>query len=508
MANSISGAALAVLIMNLLAKILGFVREMLMARVFGANMYTDAYVTAYTIPYFVQSILGAALVTVTVPILTKYLVEKNREEASLVTDYFINFTGLIMFVFCAAGLLAAPLLVKMTAPWYDAETAQLAVELTRIIFPTVIFMAIGQVLAGVLNANRRFLAPAFAPGFCSIIIILVLLTVGDHYGIHGLAFATVLGFIAYFLLLVVPSLRVGYRYRPRVSLHHPDVRAALAMVIPIVVGTSVNQIYYILNRFFASGLAEGSITALNYASKLINFPNGVFVAAIAVAVYPSFTEFALKGERERLGRSLQSGMGAVMLMTVPAAVGMMVLRVPIVQLLFEDGAFTAAHTLLTSSAVFWYALGLFPLAAVLVLLKVFYAFGDVKTPIYAAIAAIAVNIAVSLLTIGSMAHDGLALANSVAAFANMFFFYAMLKRYLPGHRLWPYFCSFLRILAAALLMAAAVYGTELLLRGSTPFVVVAAGLCVGIVVYLGIACVARFPEMVFIVDKLKSKLRH
>lgn len=511
MTKSITAAALAVMVINVVVKLLGFAREMIIARVFGATPVVDAYVTAYTIPYFLQAVLGAAIVTVTVPIITKYLVNGNRQESYLVTNYVVNFTALLMAVFCVAGIALAPLLVKITTPWLPDVTAKMAADMMRIMLPTAFFMGIGMVLAGFLNANHRFVVPAFAPGLCSIIIIASLLIVGADGGIYSLAVATLIGFLAYFILLIPASYRMGYRYQPRLSLHHPDVNRALASLIPIMLGTSVNQIYYLINRFFASGLEAGVISILNYASKLMNVPLSVFIAAIAVAIYPSLTEYALKDDRQHLNDSLRKGVGITMLISIPAAVGLIALRLPLVELVYEGGAFTHQDTLLTSAALLWYSIGLFGLSIVMVLNRVYYAFSDIRTPVYAALLAVAVNIVVSVATIGWLGENGLALANSVAAIAHMCFFFFLLKRYLPMLRFRPYLAPFFKITFAACLMGVLVWSLQkgmIAVGLDSALLLVILGLFVGIASFIFLARLLHVAELHDITNVIKAKLGH
>lgn len=513
MQKSILQATTVVLVMNLLAKVLGFGREMVIARVFGANMYTDVYLVAYTLPYFLQAILGFALVTVTVPLLTKYLIDDRKDEAFMVSNYFINLLAIVMAVLSVLGVVLAPLLVKLTAPFFSADAAAMATHLTRIMFPSVIFMSVGMVVTGILNANHRFLAGAFAPGFSSFIIIIGVLLFGSAYGIDTLAIATLASFVGFFLVQLPSLFHMGYRYRPVLSLRHPDVKTVMVTIVPIVMGTAVNQIYFALNRIFASGLAEGSISALNYANKLVNFPGGVFVAAIAAAIYPSFTEYAYKGELKKLASSLEKGIGIVMLLGIPAAIGLMVLQVPIVQLLFEGGAFTHQNTLDTASALFYFSIGLFPFAAVLVLTRVFYAFGDVKMPVYAGIVGIVVNVAGSLLLMGPMAHNGLALANSLSGVVNMLIFFVALKRYLPELKYKPFLDSFVRISLASLVMGAAIYFSKDALfaffgndGGKGTMMVVLIGIAGGIALYVLLAFLLRVKEAFYVKEMISQKI--
>lgn len=505
LAESVTAATAVVLLMNLLSKVLGFVREMAVARVFGATMYTDAYLVAYTLPYSAQQIIGWAIVSVTVPLLTKYIVDGKSREANLAANSFLNSTALLMLIVSLLGVVFAPLLVKVTAPSLERETALLAIKMTRIMFPSVFFVCIGMVLTGILNARRRFAVGAFAPAFSSIIIIAAVIFAGGRWGIYGLAAGTLLSFVGFLLIQLPSTLATGYRYTLQLPRSNPEVKAALASLVPIILGMSVNQIYYILNRVFASGLAQGSISSLNYAAKLAQFPAGVFVLAIAVAVYPSLTEYALKGDLQRFREALEKGLGVVLLLAAPAAVGLAILRVPIVRLLFEGGAFTAADTLNTASALLFYTGGIVAYSLILVLIRVFFAFRDVKTPVFAGLLGIGANVAVSFLTVKTMGHNGLALATSVGSIVNMLVFFALLKKHLPAMTFGPLLLSILKIAAATAFMGVAVYRVSLIFGHSSDWLSVLTGIGVGVAVYLCFVFLLRLPEGAWLKEKLLKK---
>lgn len=503
--NSVTAATVVVLLMNLFSKMLGFVREMVVARVFGATMYTDAYLVAYTLPYSAQQVIGWAIVSVTVPLLTKYIVEGKKSEANLVANDFLNGTALLMLAVSILGVIFAPFLVKITAPSLSQATEILAIKMTRIMFPSVFFVCVGMALTGILNANRRFAAGAFAPAFSSIIIIAAVILAGNRWGIYGLAVGTLVSFIGFLLIQLPSSLRTGYRYDFRLSRHNPEVRAAIVSLVPIILGMSVNQIYYILNRVFASGLAEGSISSLNYAAKLAQFPTGVFVLAIAVAVYPSLTEYALKGDLQRFRAALEKGLGVVMLLAAPAAVGLAVLRVPIVRLLFQGGAFTAADTVNTASALLYYSGGIVAYSLILVLLRVFFAFRDVKTPVLAGLFGIAANVAVSFLTLKTLGHNGLALATSLGSVGNMLVFFVLLRKHLPEMTFGPLLTSLWKISLASFLMGVAVYLVSLFFAGSSDLLCVLCGVVAGVIVYLALVFLLHLPEGVWVKELVLKK---
>lgn len=505
--KNVTVAAALVMVMNLVAKVLGFLREMVIARVYGATEFTDAYLVAYSLPSAAQQVIGWAIVAVVVPLLTKRIVEGEEDAIHQTANTFLNSTALLMLALSVVGILASPLLIRLTAPSLNAETSALAVEMMRIMFPVVLFYCAGMVLTGILHAYRRFVVAAFAPAFSSIIVIVAVFAAGHTFGIWGLVFGTLISFLG-FLLIQVPSARAaGWRYRLCLPRHNEEIRMALVNLIPIILGMSVNQIYYMLNRFFASGLAEGSISALNYGSKLAQFPAGVFVSAIAVAIYPLLTEYAVRGDKENFRRALEKGLGVVLLLTVPAAMGLIVLRIPIVRILFEYGAFTPSDTLASASALMYYAIGTVAYSLILVLLRVFFAFSDIRTPVYAGLCGIAVNILVSVVTMNAMAHDGLALATTMGSIANMLVFFLFLPKHLPKMDPRPLLISFCKITAASVLMAAAVKGVMLLLADTGDLFVIALGLVVGIALYLVLVTAFRTREMGWVKEMIGRRLR-
>lgn len=454
--TSVAKATGIILIINLIVKILGFLRETFIAGAFGASEVTDAYLAAYTLPYFLQAILGSALVTAVVPVITKHFVAGKEEEAYRVGSSILNITALLLTGVAAIGMVIAPTLVWLTAPGFAPELAALTTRLARIMFPAVVLMGVGMVVTGILNAGYRFGIAAFAPGFSNIIIILTIIFFSSAFGVEGLAYGTLISF-AGLLLIQLPFLKkMGFRYSLVMDWHHPDVQQVLKTIGPIVLGVAVNQIYFAINRIFASGLSEGSISALNFASKLMNLPVGIFVAAVVSAIYPALSTFALQKNNKAMCEALEKGLGMVFLISIPAAVGLIVLRVPIVQLLFERGAFDHAATLITAEALLYFSIGLVPVACNMVLTRAFYAINDTKTPVVLGFWSIVLNIVCSFLLVGSFAHGGLALANSIAATGNTVLLFMVWLKKNPGWQEKNLYIGMIKITVAALIMGVAV----------------------------------------------------
>lgn len=461
MAANVAKATGIILIINLLVKVLGFMRETFIAGAYGASDISDAYLAAYTLPYFLQAILGSALVTAVVPVMTKHLVAGDYGEASKVGSSVMNIMAILLSGISLLGMVIAPTLVAITAPGFGAEQAQMTTGLARIMFPAVVFMGVGMVATGILNAGYRFAIGAFAPGFSNIIIILTVIFCTSAFGVEGLAYGTLLSF-AGLLLIQLPFLRsMGFRYSPAMDWKHPDVQQVLRAIMPIVLGVAVNQIYFAINRIFASGLSEGSISALNYASKLMNLPVGIFVAAVASAIYPALAAFALEKNRNAMCQSLEKGLGMVFLVSIPAAVGLAVLRVPIVQLLFERGAFDHSATLITAQALLYFSIGLVAVACNMVLTRAFYALNDTRTPVILGFWSIVLNIGCSFLLIGSLSHGGLALANSLAATANTVLLYWVWRKKNPDWKSRSLVLGVAKITVGAVVMGIAVVAGDM-----------------------------------------------
>jgi len=513
MSRSVAQAAIVIMIMNLISRLLGFGRETVIASQFGATYLTDAYLVAYTLPYFLQAVLGMALVSSIVPVITRYLVKGQEDEAWRIASITLNWTVLFMTALTALGILGARGLVLVTAPGFAPETTDLAVFLTIIMFPSVIFMGAGMLITGILNARKSFAVAAFAPGFSSLIIIFAVLFLGD-WGIEYLAWGTLVSFIGGFLIQVPVLWRIGFKYKWDWTLSHPEVKGIFLNLLPIFLGTAVNQLYLAINRFFASSLVEGSISALNYAGKLMNLPLGIFVLAVSSALFPTLSEQAVKNDRAALAKTLLKGLRMVLLITIPAAAGLIALRVPVVKLLFERGAFDAAATRMTADALFYFSLGMFANAANMVITRAYYALGDVKTPLYMGLLSIGVNILASLGLSPMLGHSGLALANTLASVFVFVTMYWLLARHLPSLYLASLLRSSGKALVAAILCALAAGFGFAFLSGALPLagtkgllVAVMGGVVVGVAVYGLMVLLLREEETLEFLRVLGKKRR-
>lgn len=463
-------ATLIILLLNLLSRILGFARDATIAWKFGGGSVTEAYLLAYAIPYALQAVLGVSFVTVVVPVLTNYLVQGKKEEGAMVVSSVINSVGLVLLLITVLGIILAPGLVGIMAPGFNAEETALTVELTRIMLPSIVFMGLGLMLTGVLNTHKKFALPAFAPALANITVIGAVFFMGTSYGVKGLAIGTLIGFMG-FLLIQLPGLKcLEFRLGWSLAWQHPRVRQVAVAILPVTFAMAVNQIALATNRFFASSLAEGSIAALDYAHRVMNLPLGVFAAAVATAAFPAMAEKAARTDWQGFKDNLTGSLRLISFTMIPAAIGLLAIREPVIRLLFQRGEFTPTNTALTAEALLFFCLGLWFLGIIYLLTRSYYSMGNLRTPAIVGLVAIISNVVFSLLFMPLWGHGGLALANSLAAGVN-----AGLLFYLLGRRVAPWDYNGLikpvaKMLGAGLIMGMSVHGALGLLPASQSFI--------------------------------------
>jgi len=429
--NTIARATAVIAVFTLLSKILGFVREMALACVFGASAATDAYLVAYTVPNVIFAVLGGALTVTAVPLFASYASAGKREEAWWLFAVFSTLLGLVLLAVVLAGVPCARQIVWLVAPGLPEGTARLAASLLAVMLPGVLFLSLANLFYGLLNANNIFGPPALGPVVTNVFIVASILA-GLKFGITAVAAGTLLGYLAA-LLLQLPCLRrAGFVFRPSLEFRHPGLKRALGLMLPVMVGTGIGQVYLIIDRILASGLPEGSISALNYASKLILLPQGVIVMALGTAIFPTLSNKAASGDGAGFSHTLLRAVKTVLLVALPAGVGLAVLREPVVKLLFMRGAFDQQDAAMTVFALLCFSFGLAGQCLGPVLTRGFYALQDTATPVKVGVATVLLNLASSLVLVRSLAHGGLALANSIVATFNVVALFYLLARRVPG----------------------------------------------------------------------------
>ena len=520
--GKIARSAGAVSIAVMCSRVLGLIREQVFAGLFGAGFAYDAFVVAFRIPnllrdLFAEGALSAAFVT----IFTDYSTNRGAEATWRLAGNVLVFFALLISAFTLVGLYWTEPIVNLLAPDFAliSGKTELTVKLTRIMFPFLLFVSLAAVVMGILNTKGKFFVPAMSSTFFnlgSIIGGLSLAWLFPRFGqpaIAGMAWGTLIGG-ALQLLMQLPTLRqVGFQFRLNLNPVDPGLRRILLLMLPATIGLSATQINIFVNTNFAASCVEGSVSWLNYAFRLVQLPIGVFGVALSIAIMPVLAKQAAEKDLASLKQTFTSSLVLVFSLAVPATAGLMLLSTPIIRLIFERGAFTAADTLQTADALTFYAIGLFAYSAIKVMVPVFYAIGNTKYPVIGSFLGVAINILTITLVIDQLQHRGIALSTSCAMILNFLFLSVILYRKLAGYPVGYLLKGLAKILVATALMSGGIWGLQRLLApwmiGSTLVqigaLVVLIGVAVGI--YVAGLQLLRLPEFTLLTGKLVQRFR-
>jgi putative peptidoglycan lipid II flippase len=448
------------------SRIFGLVREQVMAVLFGAGFYMDAFVVAFRIPnllrdLFAEGALSAAFVTV----FTDYDQKKGQQTAWRLANNVLLTLTLLLSAITLLGVIFSKEIVQVMAPDFGRIAGKIALTqlLTTIMFPFLILVSLAAAVMGMLNTKGRFFIPAMASTFFNIGAIVggVLCSWwAPTFGqppIVGMAVGTLIGGILQ-LAIQMPSLvRSGFRWRPHLNLKDEGLHRIMILMIPAVIGLSATQINIFINTNFAARCAQGSVSWLNYAFRLMQFPIGIFGVAISIATLPVVSRHASRGDMGALKATYVSSLTMAFLLTIPASFGLAFLAKPIISLIFEHGHFHAIDTLHTAEALAYYSVGLFAYSTVKITVPVFYALRDTKYPVIASFLAVVTNVIIVSLTLDTFQHKAIALSTSVTMIVNFCFLSTVLYRKVGGYNLRYLITAFVKITLASAAMGLVAY---------------------------------------------------
>jgi putative peptidoglycan lipid II flippase len=514
----VTRAAGVVGIYTFLSRVLGLLRDMLIAHFFGSGMSADAFFVAFRIPNLLRRLFAEGSFSVAfIPVFTEYLHKRTREDAFILARVVLTFFILILTVVSILGVVFSPWIVRIIAPGFGAagEKYALTVLLTRIMFPYIFLVSVVALFMGILNSMKHFAAPAMAPILLnlSMIAALLLLAPSMKTPTVGLAIGVIVGGILQMLLQVPFILRKGLSLAPRWLPSHPALRRVGILMLPTIFGSAIYQINQLVGTLLASLLREGSVSYLYYADRLVQFPLGVFAIAISTAVLPSLSREAAERDFEGLRGTISHAIRLTMFITIPAMVGLIVLREPIVRLLFQRGAFDSYTTAMTARALLYYSVGLWAFAGLRVFVSAFYSLQDMKTPVKVAVAAMVLNIVFSLILMHTpLEHGGLALALSLASTIQLVILILVLRKRIGGVEGRAVAGSMAKSLLSSLIMAVCIYFLSLKLFaaimpgtivGLTFGVLLVVG--AGILIYLVIARLLRSRELISVLEVVRRR---
>lgn len=444
--------------MTLLSRVFGLARDVVIARLFGAGMGTDAFFVAFRIPNFFRRLFGeGAFAQAFVPVLSEYKQQRSEEEVRNLIDHTTATLGLIVLAVTVVGVIAAPIVILIFAPGFreDMSRYDLAVSLLRLTFPYLLFISLTALAGAILNAWRRFAVPAFTPVLLNLSLIGAAIWLAPYLEtpIEALAWGVLIAGVVQLLFQLPFLLKLKLMPRPFGGRDREGVGRIFKLMLPTLFGVSVSQINVMIDTLIASFLVSGSISWLYYSDRMMEFPLGVFGIALATVILPQLSEKHAEGNGRDYSLTLDWGLRWVWLISVPAAVGLAVLAVPIMVTLFQYGSFTPVDVAMASRSLMAFAMGLPAFVLIKVLASAFFSRQDTRTPVKAGVAAMVTNIVLNLALVGILAHVGLALATSIAAVVNAGLLYFWLKRY-RAYTAQPGWNAFLtRIITATFVMA-------------------------------------------------------
>ena len=491
---------------TLLSRVSGYARDMVFAYLLGTGLAADAFVAAFRLPNMLRRLVGEGNVSAAfVPVFEHEARDRPAKALWKLADSFHANIVIFATALTVLGIAAVPWLVRsLLVPGFaDRPGAwDLTTDLARLTFPYLIFISAAAVLMAVLNANDRFAAPAFTPVLFNLTLITVGLTFRNTaHPVYAWASAAVVGGLLQWAFQVPFAWRLGMRFRWRLNLGDPALRKIGALMVPGVFGVGITQVNVLVGQYLASGLAQGSITSLYLAGRLNELTLGVFAISVATVVLPLMSRQAAAGRPRQMLYTMNFALRQVTLVTLPAAVGLIILRSQMVQVLFQRGLFDAASTDMTAAALWGYSIGLVGYAGVRIVAPGFFTLKDTRTPVAAGAVAMVVNVVGCLVLMRYLGHAGIALASSIAAYVNLALLLWLLRRRagpLGGRRL---LVCVGRLSVAAAIMGWVIHGlTEIWWpAGQSSFwwqaMVLAGLILVGMLTYVAAAAALRAPEL-------------
>ena len=505
--STLAKAAGTVACLTVVNKTLGFFREASLAAVFGATSATDAYLVAQTIPNLLFATISYALTTTFIPVYSHVREERGSGAAF---GFACNVLGAVLVLglaFVVIGEVLADFLVGLVAPGFEGTVAALTAYLCRIIFPMMIFQLLSGVMTGILQAHGEFAVSTAAGLVQNVTIIASILVFGPHYGIASVAVGALVGAGLATVVKITVLPRTGFRLTGAFSPRDPGIRRMAVLMLPAIVGAGAGQLNTLADRILASGLPEGRVSALNYANKLMQLAPGIFGTSILTVTYPTLARMTAQEKWESFSSGLVDALSLVYFFLAPIAVGVVVLREPLIRIVYQRGVFDTAATEQTARALLFLGLGIGIFTMRDLVSRAFFTMQDTTTPALVGFMTVGINVVLNLLLVGPLEQGGLALATTVASLVGLVTSLLVLNRRspapLPLRRLAS---SVVRTGFAALVMGFVVWAVQgyistLYVHGTAMelvFLILVVGIGAG--VYSGLAWFLRVPCLKMVVE--------
>ncbi|HEX2035604.1 MAG TPA: murein biosynthesis integral membrane protein MurJ [Chloroflexota bacterium] len=492
------------------SRLAGLVRDMVILAQFGTSGDLDLYYTAFRIPDIIFNLVaGGALGSAIVPIFAQYRAGGSPGALTRLASVLFNVIAVAAVLAAILGVIFTPVLVPFLGPGFDPAQQDRLAMLVRILLLQPIFLGVGEVLTRYLNVHQHFVYPALAPTLYNLGIIAGAIFLGPSFGTIGLSVGVVAGAIIYLLVQLPTAHARGFRWLPSLDVHEPGLRQIVPLMVPRLIDRGAVQLGFLMTTRLASFLPEGRFVALNVAWTLMMLPLGTFAMSAASAAFPTLADQAARGEREVMAATIRRTLSSILFLMVPAALGLIVVGMPLVQTLYERAEFTSQSSALTATALACFALGLPAHGGIEILTRSFYALQDTRTPVTLSVLAMCANVLLATILVGPLGHIGIALALSVSTTVEAFALLIVLRRRLPAVVTFTFLWSLSRTVIAALVMAAvslvALGTTRILFHLPAPLQLVSAGAS-GAATYAAAAFLLRSPDLHDVLAVVRRKL--
>ena len=497
-----------IMVLTIFSKFFGFFREVALTYYYGASAVSDAYLTANVIPQVLFTLVGTGLATTFIPIFNKIMNKEGEEEANLFTSNIINIVLILATVLVLLVMLFTKPVIMIFAPGFikSPESLNLSIQFTRISIFGVYFSGVIYIFTSFLQSKNNFLIPAML-GIPLNFVTIISFAIASKTSNSVLAYGIIISMILQVALLIPAAIKLHFKYTFKLDFKDKYVREMLFLAIPVFIGSSVSQLNTVVDKNMASRLQTGTVSALNYGNKLNGFVQGIFVTPLATVIYPSISQMVIDKNEKGLKNTINNSIIMISIFVIPATIGAMVISKPIVDLLFLRGEFTESASMMTSTALFFYAIGMLFFALGQIFTRVFYSFNDTKIPMISGVIGVIVNIILNILLIGPLGIGGLALATSLSAVIRITILILSLKKKVKNFGFREILGKMIKIALASILMG---IGTYISFNYFTGFlgqnISTLISIGVGGLLYLLIILVIGIDEVKDLINKVRSKL--
>lgn len=513
--NLMIRSTVTIIFFTLISKVIGLFRESLIAANFGTTYATDIYIFAIGMVSLLYSAIGNGLTTTFIPMFTDYKEKKSLAETNYFINNIITIVMILTLVLTIIGVIFGYNLVYSFGPGFrdNPQVFKDAVKIVRIMIFSLVFMGLQSICTGILQSHKEFRIPAISGLALNSTYVIYLLIFVGKFGIMGFAVATIVAYMVQLSIQIPKFYAIGYKFKFIIDLKEPGFRKMLNLMVPALITTSVIQVNLVVDRFLASKVYQGAIAGLGFADKINSLVFDIFAIAISTVVYPNLSSFNAQENKDEYKATLIKSINVILLIMVPASIGLMVLRLPIIDILFKRGAFDERSAEITATALFFYAPAMVSYAVRDIMTKAFYSIKETRIPMINSIMGVLLNIVLNLALVGKMKVGGLALATSSSATLTTILLIITFNKKVNGMGIEIIGKSFLKILGAGGLMGIIVFAInrlsiDYLGRGFNGSVIsVTISVIFGALSYFAVIYILKIEEFMYIINFAKGKFK-